>query len=181
LLTEEWVVLYEDESHIRSYQALRSTWAEKGKQKQVATYGHHAYVSLFGAVNVLNGEFLCQSFEACHAEHFLCFLQGIVAHYPDQQILLVLDNAKIHRAKLLNSFLQEHQDRLFLLFLPPYSPNLNPVERIWKWLKDSVIANRFHKTKQDIQQSVNAFLSFVQKAQDQVLQRVGYAPQMSKR
>lgn len=54
------ILLYEDESRIHAYQALRSTWFQKGKQKQVPTFGHHASVSLFGAVNVLNGEFLCQ-------------------------------------------------------------------------------------------------------------------------
>ena len=59
---------------------------------------------------------------------------------------MILDNARIHHAKLLQPFLKEHEDRLTLLFLPPYSPNLNAVERVWGWLKKSVIANRFHAT-----------------------------------
>ncbi|MBN6187959.1 transposase [Aneurinibacillus sp. BA2021] len=41
--------------------------------------------------------------------------------------------------------------------LPPYSPNLNPIERLWKWLKESVIVNRFHKNKKEIEKSVQTF------------------------
>ncbi|WP_434411624.1 transposase [Geobacillus thermoleovorans] len=46
------VIIYEDESHIQDYQALRATWSVKGRQKQIPTYGHHATVSLLGGVNI---------------------------------------------------------------------------------------------------------------------------------
>ncbi|MFC3886270.1 transposase [Bacillus songklensis] len=58
-VSDELVLLYEDESHIRDYQTLRATWSVKGKQTQIPTHGHHATVSLFGCVNIRNGEFLC--------------------------------------------------------------------------------------------------------------------------
>ncbi|WP_230982705.1 transposase [Geobacillus sp. Y412MC52] len=48
--------MYLDETHIRSYHVLRSTWSEVGHQKQVPTFGHHAHVSLLGAVNIHDGE-----------------------------------------------------------------------------------------------------------------------------
>jgi hypothetical protein len=54
LITPDMILLYVDEMHIRSYQILRTTWSEVGQQKQAPTYGHHAHISLFGAVNVLN-------------------------------------------------------------------------------------------------------------------------------
>ncbi|AKU27034.1 MULTISPECIES: transposase [Geobacillus] len=54
--TEDAVLLYIDETHIRSYHVLRSTWSEVGRQKQVPTFGHHAHVSRFGAVNIHDGE-----------------------------------------------------------------------------------------------------------------------------
>ncbi|MGQ7197897.1 transposase [Escherichia sp. HC-TM1] len=55
--------------------------------------------------------------------------------------MLVLDNAKYHHAKLLKSFLRENNRRLTLLFLPPYSPNLNRIERVRKVMKENVLAN----------------------------------------
>jgi hypothetical protein len=66
---QDMVLIYEDESHILDYQAILATWKLKGKQKQVPTYGHHASVSLFGAFNAMNGEFLCMEAVKCNA-HF---------------------------------------------------------------------------------------------------------------
>ena len=53
--------------------------------------------------------------------------------------LYKLDDAKIHHAKLLREFLDENQERLNLVFLPPYSPNLNKIEQLWRWLKDFIV------------------------------------------
>jgi hypothetical protein len=49
------ILFYEDETHIRDYQALHTSWFLRGKQKQIPTYGRHASVTLFGAVNTQNG------------------------------------------------------------------------------------------------------------------------------
>lgn len=165
--------LYEDESHIRDYQALRATWSLKGKQKQVPTYGHHASVSLFGCVNIREGHFLCMEADKCDAKAFLDFLRYVLSQYEHQRVVIILDNARIHYAKLLQSFLQDNKQRLTLLFLPPYSPNLNGVERIWGWLKKSVIANRFHATRDDIRTSVLSFLDHLQAYPEKVLRLLG--------
>ena len=50
------MLFYVDETHVRADQALRTTWAEVGNQKQVPSYGHHAHVSIFGAVDVQQGD-----------------------------------------------------------------------------------------------------------------------------
>jgi len=167
------IMLYEDESHIRSYQALHSTWAETGKQRQIPTYGHHAHVTLFGTVNADDGDFFCLPSETCDAQAFLDFLTHVLERYRDKFIVMVLDNARIHHATLLDSFLEENKHRLFLLFLPPYSPDLNPIERMWKWLKEAVIFNRFHKDKKAIQASVTDFLEWITELPEQILQRIG--------
>ncbi|SDE85968.1 IS630 family transposase IS642 [Sporomusa acidovorans DSM 3132] len=59
---------------------------------------------------------------------FLEFLKKVLLKYPGQRIVMVLDNAKIHHSKLLVPFLNEHEYELELVFLPPYSPNLNLIE-----------------------------------------------------
>jgi hypothetical protein len=66
-LSDNTVIIYEDESHIRDYQTLRITWSVKGRQKQIPTYGHHVTVSLLGGVNIETGEFLCMETDQCHA------------------------------------------------------------------------------------------------------------------
>ncbi|MGW9019007.1 IS630 family transposase [Priestia megaterium] len=152
---------------------MRSTWSVKGKQKQIPTYGHHATVSLFGCVNVRNGEFLCMETNQCNAQSFYAFLRYTLAQYEDQHVIMILDNARIHHAKILKPFLETNEHRLTLNFLPPYSPNLNAVERIWGWLKESVIVNRFHATRKDIRKSVLTFLEHLDAWPKKVLQRIG--------
>jgi len=172
-LSDNTVIIYEDESHIRDYQALRTTWSVKGRQKQIPTYGHHATVSLLGGVNIETGEFLCMETDQCNAQAFLQFLQYILNQYPNKHVVMILDNAKIHHAKVLQPFLQEREEQLTFVFLLPYSPNLNLVERIWGWLKESVIANRFHPNRKELRESIVSFLEYLSEFPEKVLQRIG--------
>jgi transposase len=80
---------------------------------------------------------------------------------------------KIHHAKILQPFLRKNEERLTLVFLPSYSPNLNLVERIWGWLKESVIANRFHVNRKELRESIVSFLEHLAQFSEKVLQRIG--------
>ncbi len=146
---------------------------KKGNKSMFLHMDTIATVSLFGAVDIHQEEFLCMEAEHCNAQAFQEFLQYIVNHYEEKRIILILDNAKIHHAKIIQPFLQDHQHQLTLVFLPPYSPNLNAVERIWGWLKQSVIVNRFHATRADIRVSVLSFLDHISLFPNLVLQRIG--------
>ena len=85
---------------------------------------------------------------------------------------MILDNAKIHHAKLLQDFLDKNKDRLELMFLPPYSPNLNKIEELWGWLKDSVINNVFFHSREDIQKAVSKFIDWVNTVPQTVIDRL---------
>ena len=162
-----------DETHVRAYQALRTTWAEVGNQKQVPSYGHHAHVSIFGAVDVQQGDVVFHRASSANAETFLDFLRRLKEKYADQFLVLVLDNARIHHAKMVQAFPDgEEGDAFHFIFLPPYFPQLNPIERLWKWLKDEVIANVFHKDQNDIAQSITRFEQYVLQHPDEVLRRI---------
>ncbi len=56
---------------------------------------------------------------------------------------IILDNARYHHAKLLNQWLEDQKQFMFLDFLPPYSPKLNPIERVWKLLKKLRLHNQY--------------------------------------
>ena len=60
---------------------------------------------------------------------------------------MILDNSRIHHAKLLKPFSKENSDRLQLKFLPPYSPKMNLIEGLWGWLKSEVVNNVYYYTK----------------------------------
>jgi transposase len=85
---------------------------------------------------------------------------------------MILDNARIHHAKLIEPFLHEHQHRLELVFLPPYSPELNLIEGLWKWLKSDVIHNVFYSSVKEIRRNVQAFIRELNLTPEQVVERL---------
>ena len=59
---------------------------------------------------------------------------------------MVLDNVRYHHARLLKPFLENNKNKIELIFLPPYSPDLNPVERVWWYMRKKITHNRYVDT-----------------------------------
>jgi transposase len=165
-------LLFEDESMIRDYQAIQKTWFLRGKQRIIPTTGKHRGVKLLATVDYGTGKIVWQEDEQYTAETFLNFLQMVVAEYPTGKIVMVLDNARIHHAKLIVPFLTEMKDRLELVFLPPYSPQLNIVEGLWRWLKSDVINNVFYHTTAEIRKNVKQFMDEIMKSPLAIIDRL---------
>lgn len=157
---------------IRDYQAIHQTWFLKGKQRIIPTYGQHQGVKLLGVLHYETGDVFCVEEERYDAEIFLTFLEKVLERYPTGKIVMILDNARIHHAKLIQPFLEANKDRLELVFLPPYSPELNLIEGLWKWLKEDVIYNVFYSSVKEIRQNVQAFMERIRETPEQVLQRL---------
>lgn len=165
-------LLFEDESMIRDYQAIARTWFLRGKQRIIPTFGQHKGVKLIGTLNYETGDVFCVEEERYDAQVFLRFLEKLLSHYPTGKIVLILDNARIHRAKLILPFLEKNRDRLEFVFLPPYSPQLNLIEGLWKWLKESVINNVFFGSVQKITLAVRTFLQDVDQRREEIINRL---------
>ena len=165
-------LLFQDESMIRDYQAIQKTWFPKGQQRLVPTYGKHHGVKLIGVLDYETGEVFCVYAESYDAQQFLAFLAAILAKYPNQKIVMVLDNAKIHHSKLIQPFLGEHRSELELVFLPPYSPKFNPIEGLWGWLKSTIINNVFYKSVTDIGKAVLAFIEEINRHPELAIERL---------
>jgi transposase len=165
-------ILFEDESMIRDYQAISKTWFPVGRQRIIPTYGKHHGAKLIGILNYETGEVYVEEHDKYNAETFLVFLQHVITLYPKGKIVIILDNAKIHHAKLLDDFLQKHKDRLALMFLPPYSPDCNMIEELWGWLKASVINNSFFSNLDEIKLAVHDFIQWLNQYPDIVIDRL---------
>ena len=79
------------------------------------------------------------------------------------------DNARIHT---LNYWRTSLPERLTFVFLPPYSPQLNVVEGLWKWLKSDVINNVFYHTVADIRKNVHAFMESIMETPMKIIDRL---------
>jgi len=114
-------------------------------------------VACFGAVSLSTGQFVRMMCAVCNAETFQAFLKRLLRHQSrSRRMLLVLDNARYHHAVLLAPFLRRHARRLRLLFLPPYSPQLAPIERVWKLTRRLATHNRYFATLPELLLAVDA-------------------------
>jgi len=131
-------LLFEDESMIRAYLALQYNWFPKGQQRKIPTYGRLEGAKLLAAIHYETEHITHQEVEQCDTTAFQRLLEQVLEEYPKGKIVIVLDNVRIHHADGLQPFLWK-QERLTLVFLPKYSPELNPVEGLWKWLNMTLL------------------------------------------
>jgi len=99
----------------------------------------------------LNGQSVYSAKESHKKEDIACFLYEIRDKNPERTIVLIWDNAKAHLSLLVRRTAQLLD--IILVFLPPYSPDLNPIEFIWKSIKKE-ISSRFLMCKEEVQETV---------------------------
>ena len=110
-------------------------------------------VGYFGAVRLRDGKFLYRrEADRFNAETFFQFLvvfrQSSVSR--GRRVIVISDNANYHRAAYHQPWRQKHAERFALEFLPPYSPELNPIERVWKLTRRLCLHNRYFEALEDV-------------------------------
>jgi transposase len=114
-------------------------------------------VACFGAVNLGTGVFVRTFSPVFNAETFRSFLGQLLRHRSRcKRMVIVLDNAGYHHARLLQPFLRKYRRVLSLLFLPPYSPQLAAIERVWKLARRLATHNRYFATLPEVLNVVSA-------------------------
>ncbi|MEC2342287.1 MAG: IS630 family transposase [Heyndrickxia faecalis] len=172
-------LLFEDEAFIRAYQALQYNWFPKGQQRKIKTYGQHKGAKLFAAINYETGEITHYEEEKSNSLAFRRFVELILSKYPQGKIVMVLDNSKVHQSQFIKDFLKENP-RMEFVFLPKYSPELNPVEGLWKWLKQDVVNNVFFSKFYQIRSHVAEFMKQASQKSQEVIDRLLVRLELSK-
>ena len=117
-------------------------------------------VALFGAVNLKGGQMISHFNDLFDAQSFLAFLQSLLRRRSrGKQMVVITDNARYHHAVLLTDWLRAHRASLELLFLPPYSPELNPIERVWKLLRRLCTHNEYFPELERLQNALTRQLT----------------------
>ena len=150
------VVLAEDETHINLLPWVRATWIPTGQRQRVMTPGTNRRRTIFGAVNLATGRWCYQVTRKAVSATFTAFCQQLLAAYPTAPVVAVIcDNVIIHHSKIVKRWLAA-QPRLLVLHGARYSPQDNPVERVWGALK-AWLANTPTLTIQGRVHQVHAF------------------------
>ena len=131
-------------------------WIKTGVRKEIPANTGRERMNLSGMIDVIQHNVIIQEDKTLNAETTIQFFRKIEDSYPTKKLIhLFCDNAPYYRNKSVKKYLET--SRLKLHFLPPYSPNLNPIERLWKWMKERVIYNTYYEYFEEFKAAVLGF------------------------
>lgn len=111
----------------------------------------------FGAVSLRTGKFVHAFSPKFNAVEFEKFLKLLLRRRTcGGKVVVVLDNARYHHAKMLKPFLKKRRAQIELLFLPPYSPELAPIERVWKLVRRLATHNQYFESMNELLEAVES-------------------------
>jgi transposase len=159
-LPPDEVVLYEDEVDIHLNPKIGYEWMFAGEQNRVVTPGNNVKRCVAGGLDPKTHRILWVVGDRRNSELFLQFLRRVVEKHPEAtRIHVILDNCKAHTSQKVQKALKEEFGGIIQLhFLPPYSPEHNPIERLWGELHANVTRNHRCKTIEELLDQVKRFL-----------------------
>lgn len=122
-------------------------WILKGKKedKFIKTSSGRARLNLNGALNLHDHTAIVLHEETINADSVIRLCEGLIEKHSIGTIYAILDNARYHHAKKVQEWRKKHK-RVKFIFLPPYSPNLNLIERLWRFFHQRALWNRYFET-----------------------------------
>lgn len=135
---------------------FKQIWFEKGKKPKGAFFWSNKKLIVFGAQR--EGQKLFYEFHiAQNSMTFMSFLSGLFETLnPEKKYVLILDNAAWHKTQVVQNYIAK-QSNIKVEFIPPYSPELNPIETNWKVTRNRVTKSQFFKTLEELQNALEEF------------------------
>ena len=147
-------IYFGDAAHIRSDHHAGRTWGKKGETPIVAATGARYGMSLLSAVTSRGHmRFMIKETGGVNSTVFIEFLKRLIVG-AESPIFLIVDRGPAHRSKKTKDFVDSLAGKLQLFFLPPYSPDCNPDELVWKHLKADTVGRMAVTGKKDFKQKV---------------------------
>ncbi len=151
------LIYFSDSFHPQYQTRLAYGWILRGTRKSIATTARQTRLNFIGAVSLDGHKIIQTEVERVNAETIKSFLKSLrKQHTPEKEIHVIWDNAAYHKSKDVQSYAKDSNIKLH--YLPPYSPNLNPIERLWKMMHEEVTYNRYYEKFLDFREaSLNFF------------------------
>ena len=149
-------IYFADATHPQHNSVPSYGWIKKGQEKELKANCGRQRLNINGAINIETLESTTGFYDTINADSTIDLFSKVEAKHPDaEKIYIIVDNARYYRSRLL----KEHADgtKIELIFLPPYSPNLNLIERYWKFFKKIVLNNHYYETFDEFKRACESF------------------------
>lgn len=167
-------VFFFDEGRFGFQPVTGRRWARKGERPVVVVRPGYQNFYVYSAVSPLTGEGISLFLPWVNTEMMSMFLDHLSKVLGERRGILIMDQAGWHVSEKVHV-----PDNIKIVFLPPYSPELNPVERLWQWLKRHSLRNRCHQDLEAIMDAVQACLQAATPSFIKSLCRCGYLLQFN--
>lgn len=161
---EDEPILFGDGVHPTMATKITYGWIRKGQDKLIETTASRTRMNLFGALNLETMTAIIAPYETLNQDSMAEYFGLLRQQYPNAgKIHVILDNGSYNRAEKTKEAAKEFG--IVLHYLPPYSPNLNPIERLWKVMNEYVRNNVFFKSAKEFREAI---LTFFEKTWPQI-------------
>jgi len=119
-------------------------WIKRGAEMVLKANTGRQRININGAYCLENQSVVIHESDMINAQSTIALLRKMIAKQPYGRLYVILDNARYYRSKEIRAFLHDNK-RIRLIFLPPYSPNLNLIERLWKFFRKTITYNSYYE------------------------------------
>ncbi len=159
---ESEIILFGDGVHPTHNIHKTKAWIQKGEEKQIKTNTGRGRLNINGALDPEGMQVTTHFSETINAQETMKLFDKIHAVYKDKTtIYLIIDNATYYKNKDVKAYLKKSDCRIKLKFLPPYSPNLNFIERLWKFMKKYIIGVKYREKFKQFETDVRYFFDHI--------------------
>jgi len=138
-------------------------WIKKGVRKEIPSNTGRSRLNLSGSIDMLSHNIVIHEDQTLNADSTIAFFEKIEKAYPTKRVIHIFcDNARYYKNIDVKMFLEKSKIKLH--FLPPYSPNLNPIERLWKWMKERIFYNTYYEHFEDLKSAIFGFFNVLSQA-----------------
>lgn len=170
---EDEVILFGDGVHPTHNIHKTKAWVKRGEDKQVKTNTGRGRLNINGALDPETLDVTVYYSETINAQMTIEFFKKLEARYIGKKIKLIVDNARYYKNKEVTAYLAQPGCHLELIFLPPYSPNLNFIERLWKFLKKYIIGIKYRDKFKEFENDVRQFFENISQYKNRLRPFIG--------
>jgi transposase len=146
-------VFFFDESRFGTHSKIGHGWFETGKRSTVKIKLGYENFYLYSSVDIKDGDNFSLILSNVNTENMNIFLLHMSKEYKNDKMILIMDRAGWHKSKDLKI-----PDNITIVYLPPYAPELNPVERLWQYIKSKILKNILYETIEKLESVLCSFI-----------------------